>query len=269
MITKSAQNNTISENITAERVADFLLDVGVILLASGAHSGRVTRNCERIADHWGYKMNINPTFTGVFVSVWDKNDKENSVTHYKSVPSHTVHLRILSLVSHLSWKIHYGELTFEEAVAELKNNIRNKNNYNYWLIALAVGFSCSGLTIISGGNIIDALFALIAAFTGSIARVWILKFKFNVFVSFIVASFITSIIASIDLITKWGIAPDVALATAVLYLVPGVPLINSVIDLLEGYYNTSLSRALYAASILTCIALGMALTILLLGITHF
>lgn len=68
------------KKIKANEVAEFILDAGVFLMASGAHSGRVWRNCKRMADHWGYHMNFNPTFTGIMVSVWDDKDSENAVT---------------------------------------------------------------------------------------------------------------------------------------------------------------------------------------------
>jgi uncharacterized membrane protein YjjP (DUF1212 family) len=46
----------IPKKIKANEVAEFILDAGVFLMASGAHSGRVWRNCKRMADHWGYRM---------------------------------------------------------------------------------------------------------------------------------------------------------------------------------------------------------------------
>ena len=69
----------------------------------------------------------------------------------------------------------------------------------------------------------------------------------------------------------WGTsaAPDRALATAVLYLVPGVPLINCVIDLIEGYIPTAIFRGAFGAFILLCIAVGMSLSILMFGIDKF
>ena len=59
------------------------------------------------------------------------------------------------------------------------------------------------------------------------------------------------------------------MATAVLYLIPGVPLINSVIDLIEGYLSSAVNRALFAGFILLCIAAGMTLSITLMGIDNF
>ena len=54
-----------------------------------------------------------------------------------------------------------------------------------------------------------------------------------------------------------------------LYLVPGVPLINCVIDLIEGYIPTAVARGVFGGLILLCIAVGMSLAIMILGIHHF
>ena len=254
--------------INVNEMANFILDVGLFLMASGAHSGRVWRNCKRIADHWGFQMNINPTFTGILVSVWDKKDSDNVVTLYKSSLANTVHLEILTLISHLSWKIADGEIEFNDSRLELEK-IKKKRHYSYWVIALAVGISCACLCIVAGGNWIDAVVVVCGASVGSIVRYLFVKNRFNPFLALIAASFVSSMIASMDTIWHLGKAPEMALATTVLYLVPGVPLINSVIDLLEGYFSASIARSLFAASILTCIAVGMTLSILLLGINNF
>jgi uncharacterized membrane protein YjjP (DUF1212 family) len=254
--------------IDADEVADFILDIGVFLMSSGAHCGRVWRNCKRITDHLGFHINLNPTFTGMLVSVWDEENKSNAVTRYKTAPAHSVHFEILTLISHLSWRISKNQISFEEAKLELEK-IKQKQNYNYWIVALAVGISCACLCTLAGGDFIDGGIAFLGAFVGSAVRYRILKMKFNQFLSFIIASFVTTMIACTDTIWNLGQAPEMTLATAVLYLIPGVPLINSVIDLLEGYLTASIARSLFAASILSCIAVGMTLSIMLLGINNF
>lgn len=35
---------------------------------------------------------------------------------------------------------------------------------------------------------------------------------------------------------QWGNTPDIAIGASVLYLIPGVPLINGIIDIIEGMY---------------------------------
>ena len=52
---------------------------------------------------------------------------------------------------------------------------------------------------------------------------------------FLICSFIASLIASAGFRFHLGTTPETALGTSVLFLIPGVPLINSIFDLLEGH----------------------------------
>jgi len=249
-------------------LADFILDAGIFLMASGAHSGRVWRNCKRMTERWGYQMNINPTFTGMMVSIWDADNSDNTVTRYKTSPGSVVHLGILTLISHLSWEVADGKATFDKARSELEA-IKQNLHYPFWLVALVCGFSCGCLCTLAGGDMTDALIAFSGAAAGYFTRYFFVKKHFNQFLSFIIASFVTSLIAGLDTVFGLGRMPEMTLATSVLYLIPGVPLINSVIDLLEGYFHASIARSLFAASVLLCIAVGMALSIFMLGINNF
>ncbi len=256
------------EIISINEMAAFLLDAGVFLMSSGAHSGRVWRNCKRMAAHWGFEISINPTYTGMLLTVWDENNPDNAVTRYKSSPPSSIHMAVLSEISRLTWQIKDGDVTFAAARQALEE-IRVRSHYPFGIVALAVGFSCGLLAMLAGGNIYDALIALAAASTGSLVRYFILLNKFNNFLSVIIAAFVSSFIAGLDTIFRIGSMPEIALATSVLYLIPGVPLLNSVIDLLEGYFSASLARSLFSASVLLCIAIGMTITIMLLGISNF
>lgn len=256
------------ETVSVEQFADMALDVGVSLLASGAHCGRVFSNIKRLADRWGFPIHINPTFTGLTITVRDGQNSARTVTRYHDAPPHNVHLTILTLFSRLSWQVLEDRLPFE-LVKQRIEEIKAKTNYNHWLVALAVGIACASLCMLAGGDIRNALCAFAAAFAGSVLRIRILKMRFNPMISFVLAAFATTMIAGADTIWHIGASPETTLATSVLYLIPGVPLINSVIDLIEGYLASALSRGLFSAFILLCIASGMTLGITLLGIENF
>ena len=66
-----------------------------------------------------------------------------------------------------------------------------------------------------------------------------------------------------------GSTPDVALATSVLYLIPGVVYINSVSDLIHGHLLCGFSRFMNAALITLCIGIGLSSGILLMNIHFF
>ena len=73
-------------------------------------------------------------------------------------------------------------------------------------------------------------------------------------------------IAGISYKLNIGTTPDVALATSVLFLIPGVPMINSIIDILEGHVLAGTSRLINATNLIICIALGLFITLQLLGV---
>lgn len=256
------------EPVPATAFADLALDIATCLLASGAHCGRISRNLNRMAKQWNFDIQLELTFIGVVVTVTDHADPQHTVTRYRNTPPHAVHLELLTEFSRLTWQVADGDLSFGQ-VREKMERIKQIKHYSYWWVAMAVGLSCACLCLLAGGNFFDAAVALMGAFAGSVVRVFILHHKFNPMISFVIASFVTTMISGANMVFHWGTAPETALATAVLYLVPGVPLINSLIDLIEGYLSSAWNRALFGASILLCIAVGMTCSIALLGINNF
>lgn len=257
-----------AKGIPSKRFARLILDIGTFLLASGAHCGRVSMNIKRMADTWGFDVDLQPTFKGLLVSVQNRNDEGDTITLFKESPPHVVHLRILTEVSHLTWDVYEEELTIEETEKKF-SEIKKISHYNMWMVSVAVGFSCAGLCLLSLGDVYNALIALVAATIGSLCRFKIANMQFNPMIAVSIAAFVTTFITGLGSVFEIGIRPEAAMATAVLYLIPGVPLINTVIDLIEGYISSSINRAMFAALTLLTIAVGMTLCITLLGIDNF
>jgi uncharacterized membrane protein YjjP (DUF1212 family) len=258
------------EHATASacRVADLLLDIGTVLLASGAHCGRINRNIERVAERWGYHMELFITFTGLMVSIKNNANPTERVARFRHCPLHGVHFGILTEISLLTWKVAEENLTIDE-VEKRFAEIKVPRHYSRWAILLGIGTACACLCILAEGDWTNACIAFIAAVSGMFVRQEVLKMRFNPMIAFILASFTTGMIAGMDMIYHIGTSPEKTLATSVLYLIPGVPLINCAIDLIEGNIPTAISRGVYGGFILLCIAVGMSLSILLLGIHNF
>jgi uncharacterized membrane protein YjjP (DUF1212 family) len=253
---------------SASRVADLLLEIGSVLLNSGAHCGRISRNLDRVAERWGYHMELFITFTGLMVSIKNIAHPEERVALFRHCPLPGVHFGILTEISLLTWKIAEENLTIDQ-VEQRFAIIKQTAHYPRWATLLGVGFACAYLCILSGGNWENGGMAFVAAFAGMIVRQEFLKQRFNPMIAFILAAFTTGLIAGLDMIYQIGASPEKTLATAVLYLIPGVQLINCVIDLIEGHIPTAIARGVFAGFTLLCIAVGLALSILLLGIQHF
>lgn len=254
--------------ISAQRLANLVLDVATYLLASGAHCGRVNRNITRMANVWNFDVHLNLTFKGVTTTVIDRSNEDNMVTFYKQAPEHNIHLNVLSEISHLSWKVHDEHLSIDEVEKQIAT-LKDMKTYNNITVAIACAFACAGLCLFSFGDYLNATVAFVATFVGYITKVFMASRNYNSMISIGLAAFITTIITGSGTIFHIGANPEAAMATAVLYLIPGVPLINSVIDLIEGYTLSSINRMLFGGFILLCIAAGMTLAITLIGIDNF
>ncbi len=264
-LTTQSKNKT---KANTQRLANLVLDMATYLLASGAHCGRVNRNINRMANVWGFDVHLHLTFKGVLTTIIDRQNPENVVTRYRETPTHSIHLNILSEISALSWRVHDERLDLAE-VEELYQEIKGLKSYSTLTVALAIATSCAGLCLFSFGDYKNAFVAFVAAFAGYLVRAFMSKKKYNTIIFITAAAFTTTFITG--LAAKFGIggAPEAAIATAVLYLIPGVPLINSVIDLIEGYTSSSINRMLFSGFTLLCIAAGMTLCIALIGIQNF
>ncbi|MDR1743808.1 MAG: threonine/serine exporter family protein [Dysgonamonadaceae bacterium] len=268
---EATPQNTSNKKVNCysiSKVIDVLLYAGAYLLARGAHSGRVMRNLERMASTWGYDIHLNSFFRGIALTVIDKNDREIAISRYLEAPPPAVQFSSITKISHLSWEIYEDKRSPAEAqkkIAEIANEPKPKK---FW-VAVAVGFSCAGLCLFSNGDFINAVTAFLGAFAGYLAKSVMDRHKYNPFIGIFIAALTTTLITGLFARFNLLSNQEAAIATAVLYLIPGVPLINVVIDMIEGYFNSALNRMLFAFLTILSISAGIWTSLTLLGLSYF
>ena len=257
-----------NQSISIDHFANIVLDVSILLLESGAHCERINRNIQRIASNSPYDVEMLLSFTAVSISVYDKNSLERSITVNKRIKHHGVHYGVLTNTSLLTWQLSDKEISLCELIEKIKD-VKEAPKYSVWLVRFFIGIACACLCLLINGDWIDAGFAFLASFVGLIVRQEMIKTGFNLMVSITCSAFITTSISGIDVLFNIGTFPSSSVATAVLFLIPGVPLINSIIDLIEGYIPVGIARGAFGGFILLCIAIGMFLSMNILGISNF
>jgi uncharacterized membrane protein YjjP (DUF1212 family) len=140
--------------------------------------------------------------------------------------------------------------------------------YNRWLVVIAVGLACAGFCRLFGGDWAAFGTTWLAASVAMFVRQEMTHRYFNPFLIVVVTSFVATTIAAVGVLLKLGSQPQIALAASVLLLVPGVPLINSSKDLLQGHMVTGLVRGVTGALVSLAIALGIGLAITILPVTR-
>jgi uncharacterized membrane protein YjjP (DUF1212 family) len=130
-------------------------------------------------------------------------------------------------------------------------------------VSIAIGLSCACFARLAGSDWTGCGWVVVASAAAMYLRMRIARLHFSPVVSFFVTGFVATSIAGLGEIWKSGGTPRIALASCVLLLIPGFPLINGVSDLVKGYMNTGIARLTYALllSVAACagIVLSMAL----------
>lgn len=136
--------------------------------------------------------------------------------------------------------------------------------YNRYLVVLMVGLSCACFSHLAGGDWVIFAITFIASALAMYIRQAISAKHFNPLIVFTVTSFVATLVAGTALKYELGNDPQIALASSVLLLVPGFPLVNSLADILKGHINMGIARWTIA-TILTfgsCIGIVFALSLL-------
>ncbi len=82
-------------------------------------------------------------------------------------------------------------------------------------------------------------------------------------------AFVSSVLAAAGYLFSLGGTPDVAMATSVLYLVPGIPFLNAFSDMVDGHYICFFSRMTDAAILTCCLSAGLCLGMKLMNVGMF
>lgn len=163
--------------------------------------------------------------------------------------------RIIITTEHKIYDLHMAK----EKISQIK-----PLHYNRWTVVFMIGLSCACFAHLSGGD--WAIFAItfVASALGMFVRQEFGKRHFNSLIVFAVTAFVTSLVSGLALKFNFGNNPQIALASSVLLLVPGFPLVNSIADILKGHIGMGLARW-SLATVLTfgaCMGIVFALNVL-------
>jgi uncharacterized membrane protein YjjP (DUF1212 family) len=240
----------------ASELGDFLLRAGTALIKAGAGSNRVVTNVTRLATAYGYKVEVNPGTRFITISLF--SEQENIFTGTRSMPSLPgVNFSVISAVSQLSWDITEKNIDLPGARKVLDSAIQLPD-YSRAVILLMVGLAGAGFCFTFGGRAVEMGIAFVATVAGLFLRQELNRKKYNTYL----VSYVSAVFASLVIGVFWkaGIASklDHAFATSILFLIPGVPLINSFIDLMDGFIMNGIDRGISSLMHAFAIAGGLA-----------
>lgn len=239
---------------------DLLLRTGQLLVESAADTNRIMRNMKRTAAFLGLPeehLHIYVQFNMLMVNL---SDNEHSYTKFQRCDKHGINMTTISLISKLSWKAIREDYTIEQYADELEAIAKRPRNYTPVQVAIGTGFACGGFCIQFGCDWTAFFYASFAAAIGMYLRGLMLRKGLNNYMGIAIAAFISTVIAwaTTYLPSSWTDTPLHPLLACALFIVPGVPLINFVDDMLDNYIQVGLTRAINTFLMIVAMSFGIA-----------
>lgn len=256
-----------------EELLDFLLHYATIQTSVGVQTSRIVLNTSRIAETYGYDATMMMFQRNVAITLipheqgnqrrCPQSHPTTALTHHRTLP---LNFYLNAELSRLSWYIHDRKPKISELNALLEQTL-NAPHLSRWLILLLISIANSSFCFLFGGDIQGGLFVFLGTFLGFFARQELNKRHAYHYLTVLVAAFISSFTVGLGSLTGLSSTPEIALSASVLYLIPGVPFINSMMDFLDGYMLNGVSRLINALFIVISITVGISGTLVLLNLS--
>lgn len=263
------QRELLNETFTAiGKKAELILSVGQLLMENGASADRIVRITKRVAAFMGIdeeKFHLHIMYTTLMLNI---SDEKNSHTSFRKCLKHAVDMRIISAISKLSWQALSEHYTLDEFKSRLKVIATRPRFYTNWQVILAIGLACGAYGILFGCDLAAAFYTMLAAMLGKVVQNYCHKSEINPYVGISFAAFTATTAAYFAhfLPTETAWQPIIACA---LFIVPGVPIINGLTDLLNTYLISGAARFLHTIMIVGGMAFGIVFSIGMFQVADF
>ena len=224
-----------------KEILTLAVEIGDAMLRCGAEIYRVEDSVIRILEAFGLDdFDAYVLSNGIFASANESREDACSVVRY--VPLSATHL---------------GKLA---ALNQLTRDICNHK----CSISVACGIGCAAFTFMFGGHLSEALYAF---FVGLIEQLALFVCRKRKVSRFLTNVYVSLLISLLSLPAAAGVIPvlhDKVVIGAIMPLVPGIALTTSIRDFYNGDYLSGTIHLIDALLTALCIAVGIALPILLL-----
>lgn len=256
---------THDEPPSPREVRDFLADYASLLFASGATCIRMEKNISRIAASLGTTAEFSILPRHIHLTVGTDDDAVTSVVTIKDLP---ISFAKITSLSRLSWDMADRRIDFGCAVRTLRV-ISETPPTPPWTLLLLVSLANASFCRLFGGDLTAMAIVFVATFAGFMLKQTLVEKHVDFRLTTAACAFVSSVLASADFLFSLGTTPELSVGTSVLYLVPGIPFINSFCDMIDRHYLCSFGRMINAVVILVCLSVGLCCGMAAMGVGMF
>ena len=237
-------------------LADMTVQIGYELAVAGAETYRVEETMRRVIEAYGTEGQAFAIPNCVAVSFVTPNTKP--LTIMKRVGYHGNDLERIEKLNALSRRICAEVPDPETAQRWLKETTAAVRSYAVWIYYLGNFMAAAGFCCVFGGTVRDWLWAGLSGLTIGFVTRCMDRLEVNPFFSTIAASFLMALPAYVAAGLGWLDCVAVVIIGALMLLVPGLLITNSMRDIIYGDTSSGVSRIVQVLLSAFAIALGTA-----------
>ncbi len=254
-ITLDAEPSPGQKRVSAEAAAHCALQVGRILLQNGGDTGQVQLAIRRAAAACGFEAHLLVTYEALLLTLVDGDTFRTKVG--SRIPAMNVGMTALISVYDILDRFERGAMALPEAQAALDQLEHQPPAYHHVLVAAAIGLTAASLSRLFGGDWIAFLVCWIAVTLATLLRQDLGRRGFSpVLVAFAVAC-VSGLLGGLGARLLGSSTASLCLVAPGMVIVPGVPLINGVQDMIRNHASIGMARIGFAFFVIAAIGLGL------------
>ncbi|HQR52569.1 MAG TPA: threonine/serine exporter family protein [Burkholderiales bacterium] len=254
----------VATAVTTDEVAHLALKIGRLLLANGDDTAEVQAAVTRFAQAFGGEASVVVNYEAVIVTVALDNAWRTKVGH--RVPAMNVGLGAVASVNRILAAVETDGRDLAWVSTELERIEHAPAFYSRWIVVVAMGLTAASLARLFGADWGTFGVVWVAGSVGMWLRQELARRDFNlVFIPF-AAALVSGSVGGLGVLFGWAGSPALCLVAPGMIIVPGVPLINGVQDLIRNHVSVGLARLAFGAMVTVAIAFGLYGAMVITGV---
>lgn len=250
-------------NLRYNNILKILMSFGKLMIQSGAEINRVEDTVNRVGMSYEIsKISVFAITTNLVITIVD-SDGHSYTRSKRIVSSATTDFTKLELLNSLSRAKCNGEIDddeFEKRFLEIKNF--KESNFKFYIGSM---ISAGSFTIFFGGDILDALVAVLFSLL-----IFLIEDKFKEYCpNIMMFNFITAFVVGLGISVVslfFSLNADKIVIGDIMLLIPGVAFTNSMRNLLVGDTLAGVMRLVETILWAAALAVGFVLSMMIVGV---
>lgn len=244
-----------AQSASLEDVSHSALGIGRLLFQNNADTEEVEQAVRRFTKVFGYESHPLVTYETLLLTVTSRDSFRTKAGN--RVPAMNVNMAAVAAVNTLVDDVEEGRLSLAEVQGRLDTIEHQKPIYSRWLVIAGLSLTAASLSRLFGGDWPTFFVTFFAGAVGTWLRQEMGKRGANLFLVAFVAALVSGVVAGIAVHFHLSTMAALCLVAPGMIIVPGVPLVNCVLDMIKNHMAIGIARLGLATLITLAIALGL------------